>query len=669
MMYKPIIAVTAGDPSGIGIEVSTKALNESWVYDICRPFIIGDGVLFANGNYNIVGDINGMRFEHGTIDVLDMGLLAEPPPVGAVCKESGAAAYKYIEEAIRLAMQKRIDAVATAPISKEALSLAGIPFPGHTEIFAAKTGSGGCAMLLAHGSFRVIHVSTHISLRAACDIVKKERVLEVIRAANDVCSRLWRGSPRIGVAGLNPHAGESGMFGREETDEIIPAIRAAQEMGINACGPLPPDTAFAKMNAGLYDIVVCMYHDQGHIPTKLLGFDLSGGGKVGGINMTVGLPIIRVSVDHGTAFDIAGKGLASAGSMLDAIKSAAAMAHKRLYVGEGAINEVINIINELQPQQTLIVTDDNIKPVVSGLNLNHRTITVNKEPTVNMLRNFMDDAFILNSDLIIAVGGGSVIDVAKLLAVAGKNPEFAKNPRDASLITRKGAYFVAVPTTAGTGAEATPNSILIDDETHGKVGIINKLLIADAVILDANLTATMPRSLALTTGLDALAHAAECLLSKKANVYSDFYAGEAIRLITENLLPAADGNPTARENMLLASHYAGVCLTSSSTCAVHAMAYPMSRYNVPHGAGIAMLLFEVMRVFRGKLGVGWKLGDGFMDWLEKVTRELNMKPTAYGIGADDYAVFAQEAFAIRRLMDNNPFEMGADDMLEIYRRL
>jgi len=221
----------------------------------------------------------------------------------------------------------------TGPISKEAINRAGFHYSGHTEIYADLTRTRNYAMMLMHNQFRVIHVSTHVSLREACDLVKKDRIHRVIKLGYENVRRLGIEKPRIAVAGLNPHAGESGMFGREEIEEIEPAIRMAQEEGLNVEGPVPPDTVFSKMQGGQYDLIVVMYHDQGHIPTKVIGFQYDDNtktwGSMSGVNITCGLPIIRVSVDHGTAFGKAGEGRANPESMTQAIKVAAQLALKR----------------------------------------------------------------------------------------------------------------------------------------------------------------------------------------------------------------------------------------------------------------------------------------------------------------------------------------------------
>jgi 4-hydroxythreonine-4-phosphate dehydrogenase len=253
--------------------------------------------------------------------------------LGVISAEAGNAAFVAVKTMIELALAKKIDATVTAPIHKEALVRAGHHFPGHTEIFAHFTGTRDFTMMLAAENLRVVHVSTHVSLRQACDAVTKDRVLKVITLANEACRRLGIAKPHIGVAGLNPHASDGGLFGSEEQEHIIPAIHAARAAGINADGPHPPDTFFAKANSGAYDICVAMYHDQGHIPVKCRGFhfDVATGAwdSVNGINVSLGLPIIRTSVDHGTAFDQAGKGTASDASLLDAIEYAAKLGVNR----------------------------------------------------------------------------------------------------------------------------------------------------------------------------------------------------------------------------------------------------------------------------------------------------------------------------------------------------
>jgi 4-hydroxythreonine-4-phosphate dehydrogenase len=270
-------------------------------------------------------------YKIGTIDILDLkNIDARSIQYKKVSADTGRASFEYIKKVIDLAVAKEVDATVTGPINKEAINAAGFHYSGHTEIYADLTHTKDYAMMLLHGHFRVIHVSTHVSLREACNRVKKDRILRVIRLGCDTLKRLGIENPKIGVAGLNPHAGETGLFGREEIDEIEPAIRQAQQEGLRVEGPIPPDTVFPKMQGGQYDLVVVMYHDQGHIPTKVLGFQYDEKtktwGSISGVNITCGLPIIRVSVDHGTAFGKAGEGRANPESMIQAIRIAAQLA-------------------------------------------------------------------------------------------------------------------------------------------------------------------------------------------------------------------------------------------------------------------------------------------------------------------------------------------------------
>lgn len=330
--YLPILAITIGAPCGVGPEVCLKALNRPEVYETCRPLLIGSAKVLEKaigflGTAQVLHRIDEPKeglYTFGTVDVLDQDLVdMDTFAYGKVCVQGGNAAFQAVKKAIELAMDKKVDATVTAPLNKEALNLSGWHYSGHTEIYAELTGTKNYCMMLANGNFRVVHVSTHVSLRQACDRAKKPRELAVIRMAHQVCKDLGIENPRVAVSGLNPHCGEGGLFGTEEIDEIIPAVEEARAEGMNVFGPLPPDTVFAKAAAGQYDIVVAQYHDQGHIPMKFQGFQFSGkGGKMGsmaGVNITLGTPIIRSSVDHGTAFDIAGKGIASDDSMLDSI--------------------------------------------------------------------------------------------------------------------------------------------------------------------------------------------------------------------------------------------------------------------------------------------------------------------------------------------------------------
>lgn len=333
MNQLPILGITMGDVCGIGPEIAVKALSREEVYSISRPLIVGNTkivektvrLLGSDLKVNSIGSVEDAKFEYGIIDVFGQDNYdADAVEFGKVSVIGGKAAYEAIEKVIDLAMKEEIDATITGPLNKEALNLAGYHFNGHTEIYATLTGTKNYSMMLAHGDLRVVHVSTHVSLRKACDLVKKERVLSVIRIADKAVKSLGIANPRIAVAGLNPHSGENGLFGTEEIEEIIPAINEAIAEGMDVYGPVPPDTVFSKAMGGQYDIVVAMYHDQGHIPMKVVGFNMdkeTGTWKsVNGVNITLGLPIIRSSVDHGTAFDQAGKGTASEESLMNAIE-------------------------------------------------------------------------------------------------------------------------------------------------------------------------------------------------------------------------------------------------------------------------------------------------------------------------------------------------------------
>lgn len=339
---RPILGITMGDPASIGPEITLKALSDAALYRRCRPLVVGDAWAMENAKrfpgipqlaIRAVSRVEDAQFVPGTVDVLDLNAVAPPVELGAVSAAAGEASFQYVTKVIELAMARQVDATVTNAINKEAVNLAGHHFAGHTEIYAHYTHTPRYTMLLCHDQLRVTHVSTHVSLRQACDLVKKDRVLEVIRIAHQACRDLGIEEPTVGVAGLNPHSGENGLFGREEIEEIAPAIEQANAEGIRAVGPVPPDTIFAKARGGWYDIVVAMYHDQGHIPLKVLGFvyDAAAGKwqSVSGVNITLGLPIIRTSVDHGTAFDQAGKGTATETSLLNAMDYAISFANHR----------------------------------------------------------------------------------------------------------------------------------------------------------------------------------------------------------------------------------------------------------------------------------------------------------------------------------------------------
>jgi 4-hydroxythreonine-4-phosphate dehydrogenase len=335
MNYRPIIAISTGDPAGIGPEITLKALNGPEFYQNAKPLVVCDlevikrAIAFCGLALKTIAVENPEQgiYQYGTVDVLDMhNVDFDDFAYGQVSMKSGKASFEYVEKVIQLALAKKVDATVTGPINKEAIQSAGFHFAGHTEIYAHFTGSTNYAMMLADGNFRVVHVNTHVSMIESIKRISKQRVFNAIELANKALKNMGIANPRIAVNGLNPHAGENGLFGTEELDHIIPAIEEAKKQGIDADGPHPPDTIFPKMKGGQYDIVVCMYHDQGHIPTKLTGFRYNDKTKtwegMSGVNITLGLPIIRVSVDHGTAFDKAGQGTANPESMVQAIEYA-----------------------------------------------------------------------------------------------------------------------------------------------------------------------------------------------------------------------------------------------------------------------------------------------------------------------------------------------------------
>ncbi len=329
---RPIIGITMGDPAGVGPEVTAKALSNKEMYDICKPIVIGDASVMTKAldivkvklKVNPVQRVSAAKFKYGTMDVLDLkNIDLSKLQVGKVQAMAGKASLEYIYKAVDLALKGDIHAIATVSINKEAIHLAGSKHPGHTEILADLTGTKDFTMMLAAESLRVFHVTIHEALRRAVDLIKKDSVLDTIKLAQGALQSMGIEKPKIAVAGLNPHASDGGIFGNEEAQEIAPAVQAAKAMGINAVGPIPPDTVFLRAYQGEFDGVVAMYHDQGHIPLKLVGFK-------SGINVTIGLPIIRTSVDHGTAFDIAGKGIADPTSLMESIKMAATMARVKL---------------------------------------------------------------------------------------------------------------------------------------------------------------------------------------------------------------------------------------------------------------------------------------------------------------------------------------------------
>jgi 4-hydroxythreonine-4-phosphate dehydrogenase len=335
MPDKPIIGITMGDPASIGPEIAIKALLNKYLYDSCKPLLVGDTAVFEaiisrlnlNATINVIKSVSEARFKFGVIDVFDLqNIEMSQFNFGEISAMAGEAAFQSVKKVIELALAGEIDATVTGPINKKSITEAGHHYAGHTEIYAELTGTRKYAMLLVEDNLKVIHVSTHVSLRQACDLVKKDRILEVVDLLHNGLISLGETNLKIGIAGLNPHAGDSGLFGTEEELEILPAVEEARRRGFDVEGPIPPDTMFAKAATGAYGGVVAMYHDQGHIPFKLSGFQWDQVkqqmASVKGVNITMGLPIIRTSVDHGTAFEIAGKGVASADAMVLAIESA-----------------------------------------------------------------------------------------------------------------------------------------------------------------------------------------------------------------------------------------------------------------------------------------------------------------------------------------------------------
>ena len=329
---RPLLAITMGDPAGIGPEICLKALRHDELHTVCRPIVVGDRRILERaagwvgrprGGFDVVDAPARGRYEPGVVTLLDLDN-ADPEdcPPGRERASAGRAAVEYVFRACDLALEGAVDAVVTAPLNKAAMHLAGFRYPGHTELLAERTGARRVRMLLIGPTLRVIHVSTHVSLAEALRRVTQADVAAAIDLAWESCRALGIAAPRIAVAGLNPHAGEGGLFGDEDEREILPAARAARARGLDVSDPQPPDTVFLRATQDEFDIVVAMYHDQGHIPMKLLAFD-------SGVNVSIGLSIIRTSVDHGTAFDIAGSGRAREASLLAAIDVAVRMVAAR----------------------------------------------------------------------------------------------------------------------------------------------------------------------------------------------------------------------------------------------------------------------------------------------------------------------------------------------------
>jgi 4-hydroxythreonine-4-phosphate dehydrogenase len=325
-MKRPLIAITMGDAAGIGPEIIMKSMADPAMRASCRPLVIGDLARLRKAG-EIVGSrlrveaiaadsIETAAYEPQIVNCIDLKLIPPDLPWGVISAQAGAASFRYVEMAARLAMSGRIDAICTAPLNKQALHAGGHPYPGHTEMLAALTGADDVSMMLTAPNLRVIHVTTHIGLLDAIARIEPGLVERTIMRGEAVLASAGAARRRIGVCGINPHAGENGLFGRgEEVEKIAPAVAACRARGVDVEGPLPADALFYRAARGDFDMVVAMYHDQGHTPVKVLGLEV-------GVNVTVGLPVIRTSVDHGTAFDIAGAGVADERSMLQALRQA-----------------------------------------------------------------------------------------------------------------------------------------------------------------------------------------------------------------------------------------------------------------------------------------------------------------------------------------------------------
>jgi 4-phospho-D-threonate 3-dehydrogenase / 4-phospho-D-erythronate 3-dehydrogenase len=325
---RPVIAVTMGDPAGVGPEVVVKALATAEVRAMCRPVVIGDAARLRLAaqlcgisiDIRVIDSPADAADHPATIDVIEPAAVSADIAWGAVSPAAGEAAFRFIERAAQLAIAGDVQAICTAPLNKEALHAAGHLFPGHTELLAHLTGTGEVSMMLEAPGLRVVHVTTHIGIIDAIARIEPGLVARTIRRADETLRRAGIAHPRLAVCGINPHAGENGLFGHGEEDaKIVPAIETVRAEGIDAVGPLPADTLFFRARRGEFDCVVAMYHDQGHGPVKVLGLEA-------GVNITIGLPVVRTSVDHGTAFDIAGTGVADERSMIEALKQAVNLA-------------------------------------------------------------------------------------------------------------------------------------------------------------------------------------------------------------------------------------------------------------------------------------------------------------------------------------------------------
>jgi len=332
------LAITMGDPAGIGPEIIVKAaaaLRPRIEAGDLRLVVIGSNAALEQARTRFAPDLAIPEATEDQADwpalcALQAGPEGDPIQPGQLSADGGRFAFQAVERGVRLAQAGRIGGIVTAPLNKEALNKAGYHYPGHTEMLAELTGVTGSCMMLAHGNMRVSHLTTHIALEDVPKRVTPDRLRRVIALTHDALTRLGIGRARIAVAALNPHAGEGGLFGRHDIDVAAPVIAEAAKAGRDVVGPVPGDTVFVKLHAGQYDAVIANYHDQGHIPVKLLGFEIDPStgawNELSGVNITLGLPIVRTSVDHGTAFDIAGKGLANAQSLIEAIEYAERLA-------------------------------------------------------------------------------------------------------------------------------------------------------------------------------------------------------------------------------------------------------------------------------------------------------------------------------------------------------
>lgn len=331
-MKVPVIAITMGDAAGVGPEIIMKSLVRAEIYDWCRPLVVGDAERLREAGRIVkseltvsnlaLGEMERARYGRGTVDCLDLDLIPGDLPWGKLSAAAGAGAFQCVKKACELAMSGKIAAICTAPLNKAALHAAGHKYPGHTELLAELTGTPEVSMMLSTPKLKVTHVTTHIGLLDAIAKIEPGLVERTIGRARAALQDAGTANPKIGVCGINPHAGENGLFGHgEEEEKIVPAIESCRRKGWNVTGPLPADTLFFLAQRGDYDMVIAMYHDQGHGPVKVLGLEA-------GVNITLGLPVVRTSVDHGTAFDIAGTGKVDERSMVEALRQAAALARR-----------------------------------------------------------------------------------------------------------------------------------------------------------------------------------------------------------------------------------------------------------------------------------------------------------------------------------------------------